>query len=115
MNQSVKAPTPIAQQLAVWSAGNYADLGVRLQIVGEQTAEFLAVKPGEQVLDVATGNGNFALAAARRFAHVTATDLVPELIEKARIRSLAEGLEVTCDVENAEALSFADDRFDLVA
>ena len=115
MNQSVKAPTPIEQQLAVWSAGNYADLGVRLQIVGEALAETIALRPGEAVLDVAAGNGNFSLAAARRFADVTATDLVPELVEKARIRSLSEGLDLTCQVENAEALTFADDSFDVVA
>ena len=115
MNHPVKAPTPIEQQLAVWSAGNYADLGVRLQIVGEELAEAITLKPGEEVLDVAAGNGNFSLAAARRFTNVTATDLVPELIEKARIRSLSEGLGLTCQVENAEALTFADHSFDVVA
>lgn len=100
---------------AIWSAGSYADVGARLQIVGETACEFAALEAQEDVLDVAAGNGNFSLAAARRFARVTSTDLVPSLVEKTRIRSLANEMNIDCHVANAEALPFEDYTFDLVA
>ncbi|MHB8410295.1 MAG: class I SAM-dependent methyltransferase, partial [Acidiferrobacterales bacterium] len=70
------------RQKAIWSSGDYATIGITLQIVGEMLAEAADVRAGEQVLDVAAGNGNATLAAARRFAHVTSTDYVPHLLEK---------------------------------
>ena len=71
---------------ATWSAGDYAVIGTTLQIVGEALAEAADVRSGERVLDVACGNGNAALAAARRFAQVTAIDYVPALLDGARGR-----------------------------
>ena len=69
---------------------------------------------GERVLDVAAGNGNATLAAARRFASVTSTDYVPALLERGRRRADAEGLDVTFEVADAEALPYPDASFDVV-
>lgn len=103
------------QARRVWSAGNYADVGSRLQIVGEALCEFASLTACEQVLDVAAGNGNFALAAARRFAQVTCTDLVPELLASARVRAQANGLPLRFEQADAHALPFADATFDVSA
>lgn len=102
------------RQQATWASGDYAVIGATLQIVGEALAEAADVRAGERVLDVAAGNGNASLAAARRFADVTAVDYVPQLLEKARQRSLAEGFEIRFQVEDAESLPFADGSFDVV-
>ncbi len=102
------------KQQAVWSSGDYAIIGTTLQIVGESLAEALDVRAGEKVLDVAAGNGNASLAAARRFARVTSTDYVPQLLEKGEIRSRAEGFDIEFRTEDAEALSFNDGSFDVV-
>ena len=102
------------RQQATWSSGDYAIIGTTLQIVGESLAEAADVRAGEQVLDVAAGNGNATLAAARRFARVTSTDYVPHLLEKGALRAKAEGLEVRFLVEDAEALPFEDGAFDVV-
>ncbi|MBS0400902.1 MAG: SAM-dependent methyltransferase, partial [Proteobacteria bacterium] len=72
------------RQHAVWSSGDYAILGTTLQIMGESLCEAVDVRAGSQVLDVAAGNGNATLAAARRFAHVTSTDYVDALLERGR-------------------------------
>ncbi|TWI67292.1 methyltransferase family protein [Pseudoduganella lurida] len=101
-----------ARQQATWASGDFAIVGVTLQIVGEQLAEAADVCAGERVLDVAAGNGNATLAAARRFAHVTSTDYVPALLDKGRRRAEAEGLDVTFQVADAEALPFPDALFD---
>jgi len=82
------------RQQATWSSGDYAVIGTTLQIVGEALAEAVDVRAGERVLDVAAGNGNATLAAARRFANVTSTDYVPALLDKGRQRAVAEGLPV---------------------
>ncbi len=102
-----------ARQQATWSSGDYAVIGITLQIVGESLAEAVDIRAGERVLDVAAGNGNATLAAARRFAHVTSTDYVPALLEKCAARAQADGLAVTCQVADAEALPFADASFDV--
>lgn len=102
------------RQQATWASGDYAVIGSTLQIVGELLAEAADVRAGERVLDVAAGNGNATLAAARRFAAVTSTDYVPHLLEKGARRAQAEGLEVEFRVEDAEALPFADGAFDVV-
>jgi SAM-dependent methyltransferase len=99
---------------ALWSSGDYAVIGVTLQIVGESLAEAADVRAGERALDVACGNGNAALAAARRFARVTAIDYVPALLERARSRASAEGLELELREADAEALPFPDQAFDVV-
>jgi SAM-dependent methyltransferase len=102
------------RQQATWAAGDYAVIGTTLQIVGEHLCEAIDLQAGERVLDVAAGNGNATLAAARRFAQVTATDYVGALLDRAKMRSVAEGLPVTYHEADAEALPFADDSFDVV-
>ena len=82
------------RQQATWASGDYAVVGTTLQIVGESLAEAADVRAGDRVLDVAAGNGNATLAAARRFARVTSTDYVPALLDKGRERARAEGLSV---------------------
>lgn len=101
------------RQQTTWSSGDFAVIGVTLQIVGELLAEAADVKAGEHVVDVAAGNGNATLAAARRFAHVMSTDYVGELLEKGRIRAEAEGLRVSYRNADAENLPFADGCFDV--
>ena len=81
-----------ARQRGAWSTGNYAVVGTTLQIVGESLCEALDLRPGSRVLDVAAGNGNATLAAARRFADVVSTDYVQSLLDSGRRRAEAEGL-----------------------
>jgi SAM-dependent methyltransferase len=102
------------RQQVTWASGDFAVIGTTLQIVGESLAESADICAGERVLDVAAGNGNATLAAARRFARVTSTDYVPALLEKGRARAKAEGLEVEFKVADAEVLPFADASFDVV-
>lgn len=101
------------KQQATWTSGDYSVIGVRLQIVGESLAEAVDICAGEKVLDVAAGNGNATLAAARRFASVTSTDYVPALLEKGAARAAADGLDVKFEVADAEALPFPDANFDV--
>ena len=103
-----------SKQQAAWSTGNYAVVGTTLQIVGEQLCEALDLRAGQAVLDVAAGNGNAALAAARRWATVTASDYVPGLLEQAHARAVADGLEIDICEADAESLPFADASFDVV-
>jgi len=102
------------RQQATWASGDYAVIGTTLQIVGEMLAEAADVRAGESVLDVAAGNGNASLAAARRYTRVTSTDYVQALLDKGRDRAQAEGLEIQFQHADAEALPFADARFDVV-
>lgn len=101
------------RQQATWASGDFAIIGVTLQIVGETLAEAADIHSGERVIDVAAGNGNATLAAARRFAHVTSTDYVPVLLEKGRQRAVAESLAVDFREADAEALPFPDGSFDV--
>lgn len=103
-----------ARQQAAWSSGDYALIGTTLQIVGEDLCEALDVRAGQSVLDVAAGNGNASLAAARRWCNVVATDYVPALLERARERAAADRLEIEFREADAEALPFADESFDTV-
>jgi SAM-dependent methyltransferase len=103
-----------AKQQATWASGDFAVIGTTLQIVGESLAEAADVRAGERVLDVAAGNGNATLAAARRFANVVSTDYVPDLLEKGKKRAEAEHLDVTFQVADAEELPFPDGSFDVV-
>jgi ubiquinone/menaquinone biosynthesis C-methylase UbiE len=103
-----------AKQQATWASGDFAVIGTTLQIVGESLAEAVDVRAGERVLDVAAGNGNATLAAARRFAQVTSTDYVAELLRKGQARASAEGLAVEFRVADAEDLPFEAGSFDVV-
>jgi ubiquinone/menaquinone biosynthesis C-methylase UbiE len=103
-----------ARQQAAWSSGDYAVVGTTLQIVGEELCEALDVRSGQKVLDVAAGNGNVSLAAARRWCDVTASDYVPALLDRARERAAAERLSIEFREADAEALPFADASFDVV-
>lgn len=102
------------RQQAAWSAGDYAVVGTTLQIVGETLCEALDLRASERVLDIAAGNGNATLAAARRWADVTSTDYVQALLERGRVRANAEGLEVRFEQADAENLPYADASFDVV-
>jgi ubiquinone/menaquinone biosynthesis C-methylase UbiE len=102
------------RQQAAWSTGNYAVVGTTLQIVGENLCEALDLRSGERVLDVAAGNGNATLAAARRWCDVTSTDYVPSLLESGRARAQAENLTIEFQEADAENLPFPDTSFDAV-
>lgn len=102
------------RQHAAWSSGDYAVVGTTLQIVGERLCEAVDLRSNQRVLDVAAGNGNATLAAARRFADVVSTDYVPPLLDRARERAEAERLTVTFQQADAENLPFKDASFDVV-
>lgn len=102
------------RQQGAWSSGDYAIIGTTLQIVGETLCEALDLRAGQTVLDVAAGNGNVSLAAARRWCEVTATDYVPALLERAVERADAERLSLAFQEADAEALPFSDGAFDAV-
>ena len=102
------------RQQATWASGDYAVVGTTLQIVGESLAEAVDVRADERVLDVAAGNGNATLAAARRFASVTSTDYVLSLLDKGRERARAEGFVVRFQEADVEELPFPDSSFDVV-
>ena len=120
MNIRAPAPAPAdliavkARQQRAWSSGDYAIVGVTLQIVGEMLCEAVDLRSSQLVLDVAAGNGNATLAAARRFAEVVSTDYVGALLERGRERAKAERLPVMFREADAEALPFADASFDVV-
>jgi len=101
------------QQIA-WGSGDYALIGTTLQIVGESLCEAVDLRSNQHVLDVAAGNGNATLAAARRFADVVSTDYVGALLERGRERAKADRFPVTFQEADAEALPFADQSFDVV-
>ncbi len=102
------------RQQSAWTAGDYAVVGTTLQIVGESLCEAIDLRAGSKVLDVAAGNGNASLAAARRWCDVIATDYVPALLDRARVRAGAECLAIEFKAADAEALPFPDNAFDAV-
>jgi ubiquinone/menaquinone biosynthesis C-methylase UbiE len=118
LNKPVEAQLDLAavkqRQHGAWSSGDYAVVGTTLQIVGEQLCEALDLRSGSKVLDVAAGNGNATLAAARRWCEVTSTDYVPALLQRGRERAAAEHLTIEFREADAEALPFADSSFDAV-
>ncbi len=101
------------QQIA-WGSGDYAVVGTTLQIVGETLCEAVDLRSNQRVLDVAAGNGNATLAAARRFGDVVSTDYVGALLERGRERAKADRLPVTFQEADAEDLPFAEASFDVV-
>jgi SAM-dependent methyltransferase len=121
MSAVISTPTAAVDLAAVknkqhlaWSSGDYAVVGTTLQIVGESLCEALDLHAGERVLDVAAGNGNATLAAARRWCDVVSTDYVPTLLERGRGRASAEGLQVQFEQADAENLPYTDHSFDVV-
>lgn len=103
-----------SRQHAAWSSGDYAVVGTTLSLTGELLCEAVDLQAGQRVLDVAAGNGNATLAAARRWAEVTSTDYVPALLERGAVRAAADGLSVTFQEADAERLPFGDASFDVV-
>ncbi len=101
------------RQQATWATGDYSIIGTTLQIVGESLCEAVDLRAGERVLDVAAGNGNATLAAARRFARVTSTDYVGALLDQGRARAAAERYNIAFQEADAEDLPFADGLFDV--
>ena len=120
MNIQTNIPAPIdlaavkERQHAAWSSGDYSRIGTTLQIVGEMLCEAVDLRSNRRVLDVAAGNGNVTLAAARRFADVVSTDYVAALLDGGRQRAQANGLQVTFKQADAEDLPFAEASFDVV-
>jgi ubiquinone/menaquinone biosynthesis C-methylase UbiE len=115
--QTAAAPDLAAvktKQQATWASGDYAVVGTTLQIVGETLCEAVDLRSNQRVLDVAAGNGNATLAAARRFADVVSTDYVGALLERGRERAKAECLPVEFREADAENLPFDDASFDVV-
>ena len=102
------------RQQGVWSTGDFGRFGALLVLHGELLAESVDIHPGERLLDVGGGSGTASLAAARRFADVTCTDFVPELLEQAKSRAEAEGLPLVTQVADAQNLPFEDGSFDVV-
>jgi SAM-dependent methyltransferase len=111
-------PTDLAalkgRQQTAWASGDYAVIGTTLQIVGEQLAEACDLRCDERVLDVAAGNGNATLAAARRGCKVTSTDYVQALLDRGAERARAERLDAEFALADVEALPFDDASFDAV-
>ncbi|MCC6350036.1 MAG: class I SAM-dependent methyltransferase [Candidatus Eisenbacteria bacterium] len=103
-----------SRQQITWSSGDYGRIGVQLTLVGESLCEAVDLSANDRVLDVAAGNGNASLAAARRYADVTSTDYVPELLAQGAKRAEADGLALRTRVADVENLPFADGEFDVV-
>ena len=114
MNAPIDLTALKGRQQMAWASGDYAVIGTTLQLVGELLAEACDLRWDENVLDVAAGNGNATLAAARRGCRVTSTDYVSTLLERGAERARAEGLNVAFKVADAEALPFEDASFDAV-
>jgi SAM-dependent methyltransferase len=102
------------RQQATWAAGDFHELGRQTLDMSEALVRAADPHAGQRVLDVACGTGNAALIAARRYCEVTAIDFVPALIERAKTRAKAEGMDVDFRVEDAPALPFPDATFDVV-
>src|SRR3954454_12345980 len=102
------------RQQGVWSTGDFGRFGALLVLHGELLAESIDIHPGERVLDVGGGTGTASLAAARRFADVTCTDFVPDLLDQAKRRAESEGLPIATQVADAQNLPFEDSSYDVV-
>lgn len=102
------------RQQQTWASGDFDRVAATVTIVGERLCEAVDVRPGEKVLDVATGSGNTAIAAARRFCEVTGVDYVPALLERGRDRAASERLDIQFTEGDAEEIPFPDESFDVV-
>ncbi|MFD0742738.1 class I SAM-dependent methyltransferase [Phytohabitans flavus] len=114
MTGTIDFETIKKNQRAGWETGDYPRVGNTLQIIAELLVEAADVRAGQTVLDVACGQGNAAMAAARRFAEATGVDYATNLLEQGRDRAAAEHLDVTFQEGDAEALPVPDQAFDLV-
>ncbi|MBA4116765.1 MAG: class I SAM-dependent methyltransferase, partial [Rubrobacter sp.] len=117
MNEQPQTPDLAAikeRQQRAWASGDYAMFGAALLIMSELLCEAVDLRPGQTVLDVATGSGNTALAAARRSCETTGIDYVPALLERGRERAAAERLEVAFREGDAESIPFPAASFDVV-
>ena len=103
------------RQQATWADGDYGRIGITLQITGEHLLESMDPSAGSTLLDIASGNGNAALAAARRNCHVTATDFVPDLLEQSQVRAVAEHAHIEYAQVDAQNLPYDDNAFDHVS
>lgn len=102
------------KQQQTWASGDFATIGATLPIVSELLCEAVNLNAGERVLDVATGSGNTAIAAARRLCEVAGVDYVPALLARGRERAAAERMEIEFREGDAEAIPYADASFDAV-
>jgi ubiquinone/menaquinone biosynthesis C-methylase UbiE len=109
---TVDYETVKSRQQAMWASGDFGVVGATLQLVGETLCEALDLDAGTEVLDVACGNGNATLAAARRFCRVTGLDYVPSLLHQTADRARSEHLSVRLVEGDAERLPFAKSQFD---
>lgn len=98
----------------IWTAGDFSAVAATMVVVGENLVESAGIHPGERVLDVGTGSGNTALAAARRHAVVTGVDIVQGLLDRARERAMAERLPASFQLGDVQELPFANGCFDVV-
>jgi ubiquinone/menaquinone biosynthesis C-methylase UbiE len=115
LNLSIDYRAITADQQKIWATGDFNQIGVRQNVrMAEALVQQVDPHAGTRVLDVACGSGNAALIAARRYCDVTGIDYVPALIERAKMRAMAEGLEVSFRVEDAQNLPFVDASFDVV-
>src|SRR3954451_22251573 len=103
-----------ARQRAMWAEGDYPDIATTIADVSEDVVGAAGVASGDQVLDMATGTGNAALAAARVGGHVTGLDLTPELLEVARRRAREQGFDIVFEEGDGQELPYATERFDRV-
>jgi ubiquinone/menaquinone biosynthesis C-methylase UbiE len=99
---------------SMWMAGDFGQIAKQIQASADQFISRLALKPGDQVLDVACGTGNTAIPAARAGATVTGSDIATNLLEQARARAAAEGLTIKFEEGDAENLPYSDNAFDVV-
>jgi ubiquinone/menaquinone biosynthesis C-methylase UbiE len=111
---AVSDSTPTRRDRQSWAAGDFSMVAATTTIVGELLCESVGLRSGDKVLDVATGSGNTALAAARRFCDVVGVDFVPALLERARERAAVERLAARFEEGEAESLPFAIGTFDVV-
>lgn len=117
MNGTAPGPDLVALKSAqhrIWSSGDYGRIAWVTAPLADRLIAAVDLVPGQSVLDIATGTGHVALAAARSFCPATGIDYVSDLVARASRRAAAEGLDVTFEVGDAEALPYADGQFDQV-
>jgi ubiquinone/menaquinone biosynthesis C-methylase UbiE len=103
-----------SKQQQTWSSGDYSVIAARIVLASERLANAADLRAGSQVLDVACGSGNATIAAARHNTRAVGIDYAPTLLEDARARAEAEGLDVEFRLGDAEELPCADGSFDVV-